>query len=76
MSVDQKTIAVGKCYRTATEQHRRVYAISGSDVTYESWGGNVGNHTGHLNRDTVSIEDFANAVEEEIACPAGMNPLP
>lgn len=76
MPVDQKTIAKGKCYRTAKEQHRRVYEISGSDVTYESWGGVVDNHTGHLHRDTVSREDFANAVEEEIACPAGMNLLP
>lgn len=75
MPVDPNTIAKGKCYRTVGDQQRRVCDIVGNQVTYESWGGHVGNHTGHLKRNTVNRDGFAEAVEAEISCPADMNPL-
>ena len=76
MSVDPNTIEKGKCYRTSGDQHRRVYAVDGDQVIYESWGGNVGNSTGPLNRTTVGRDKFAKDVEGEIDCPPGMKPLP
>jgi hypothetical protein len=74
--VDPTTVAKGKCYRTSFDQHRRVYSVDGEYVTYESWGGNVGNHTGHLHRDKVNRRKFADDVEAEIPCPINMEPLP
>jgi len=76
MSIDPQTIAKGKCYKTATNQHRRVYDVTGDLVTYESWSGPIGNHVGNLHRDKISRDGFAQAVEAEIPCPININPLP
>ena len=77
MPVDPKTIQKGQCYRTAGDQYRRVYAVDDDHVTYESWGGNKGNHDkGPLSRDRASRQQFAMKVEAEIPCPNGMKPLP
>jgi hypothetical protein len=75
LAVDPTTVAKGKCYQTPSNQHRRVYEVDADSVTYESWGGNVG-HTGHLHRQTINRNTFAAAVETEIPCPIGMEPLP
>ncbi len=76
MAVDPNTIAKGNCYRTSGNQYRRVYAVDGDQVIYESWGGNVGNFTAPLNRRKVRRGKFATDVDVEIDCPAGMEPLP
>ena len=76
MAVDPTTVAKGKCYRTSSDQHRRVYSVDADKVTYQSWGGKVGNHTGHLHRNTVNRNKFAADVEAEIPCPTGMEPFP
>jgi hypothetical protein len=73
---DPTTIVKGKCYRTSSDQHRRVYDVKGNEITYETWGGNVGNCEGHLPRKTVNRDQYAADVEEEISCPPNMKPLP
>jgi len=75
MAVTESSIAVGKCYATANNQHRRVLNIDTTlnKVTYESWGGNVGAN-GNLSRTTVGLNKFATDVDKEITCPPKPKP--
>jgi hypothetical protein len=72
MPVHETTVAVGKCYKTPNNQHRRVIGIAGDQVKYQSWGGNVGYQGEHLFETTVQIGNFSGAVEEEISCPTNL----
>ncbi|GAB6051721.1 hypothetical protein JCM17960_05410 [Magnetospira thiophila] len=76
MSITESDVAVGKCYATTTNQHRRVVAIDGGKVTYESWGGNVLNTGAPLSRNTAKIETFVDAVEKEIPCDPSLPQMP
>jgi hypothetical protein len=76
MPVSVNSIAVGNCYKTSNEQHRRVVAINGSQTTYEYWGGNVGYQGGSLARQKVDINKFADDVDAPITCPAGLPGMP
>ena len=76
MPINESTVAIGKCYATSTNQHRRVVAIKDGNVTYESWGGNVMNTTEPLQRTTAKIATFADAVDREISCDPSLPPMP
>jgi hypothetical protein len=68
MSLDQKKIAVGKCYATPANQHRKVTEIADGKVHYLARGGNVKSkwHPGSTKANPPTIEAFAAAVEKEI----------
>lgn len=82
MSVQPNSIKVGICYAVENQdgsskpdQHRRVVAIRGGRVTYESWGGGVGYQGGSLFRRDVDLDKFAQVVIGEIPCPIGLPPI-
>jgi hypothetical protein len=75
MPVLETTVAVGKCYKTSGNQHRRVIEVANDQVRYQSWGGKDGYRGDHLTENTVQIGGFAKAVEEEISCPTNLPKL-
>ncbi|WP_206245841.1 hypothetical protein [Novosphingobium terrae] len=76
MPIPESSVVVGGCYETAEKQQRRVIKIQGDKVTYQSWGGNVQNTKGPLPWIPVNIKKFAQDVEQAIACPADLPPMP
>ena len=75
MPVLETTVAVGKCYKTSNNQHRRVIGMDKGQVRYQSWGGKDGYRGGQLTENTVQIGGFAKDVEEEISCPTNLPKL-
>lgn len=76
MPIPEGSVVVGDCYATAKNQQRRVTKIEGGKVTYESWGGNVQNTKPPLPRTTVNLKKFAEDVDQPIACPTDLPPMP
>lgn len=83
MPAQPDSIKVGLCYAVENQdgpakpdQHRRVVAINGGKVSYESWGGGVGYPGGTLFRNEVDLDKFAQVVKGEVPCPINLPPLP
>ncbi len=67
MTISANSVESGKCYKTATDQVRRVLNVSGDSVTYEArghtlvqgiWGPRI----------KVSLDKFVADVVAEVAC--------
>ena len=69
MAISQTDVVVGGIYITPTKQLRKVTAISGGKVDYESKGGNTRYATHPWERQTTVapwIETFVSAVDHRV----------
>lgn len=71
MPVHTNQVQEGKCFRTAANQQRHVWAVRGGKVFYLARGGNAGGpwNYGHSLSSPPSLWKFAEDVEAEIECP-------
>ena len=71
MPIPVSDVVVGGVYATATNQERRVLAIVGGKVHYESRSGNLKNPwgSGHIKSAPPGIEKFAADCERVISKP-------
>lgn len=65
MPISESKISEGKCFVTSTFQVRRVIAVNGDTVTYESRGKRA---RGWSSRQDAKKATFASAVEREVSC--------